>query len=195
MNFVIGIIGANLTLGLISGVTGAANSIHTLSSTILRSTESGADEVKQIISETDLETKIKTTQFMLCELRITESSPYTIIYCIQAIKDAIKGVADELDQIYYRMQYNNNIWIGSYVRAFKFHNNKSRLHAKLKNLESRTQALVSVMSIQGMMYKNTALLNELGDLDESLQKISHTDAKGTEMIKRTDLHKKLEFMR
>lgn len=194
MNFVIGAIGANLTLGLISGVTSAANGVYTLSSTILQSTASGAEEVKQIIRETDLEVKIKTTQLMLCELKINEKSPNTVRYCVQAIRDAIKEIADELDQIHYRMQYNSNLWVGSSVRAFKFHNNKSRLHAKLKNLESRTHALTSVMSLQSLMYKNDTLDKEMGSLDDSLLQVDQVDPKAAAMI-RADLHKKLEFMR
>ena len=123
MNYIIGAIGANLTLGLVSGVTSAANGVYTLSSTILQSTSSGAEEVKLIIRETDLEVKIKTTQLILCELKISEQSPNTVRYCVQAIRDAIKEIAEELDQIHYRMQYNSNLWVGSSVRAFKFHNN------------------------------------------------------------------------
>lgn len=194
MNFVIGAIGANLTLGLISGVTSAANGVYTLSSTILQSTSSGVEEVKQIIRETDLEVKIKTTQLMLCELKVNEKSPNTVKYCIQAIRDAIKEIAEELDQIHYRMQYNSNLWIGSSVRAFKFHNNKGRLHAKLKNLESRTHALASVMNLQSMMYKNDTLDKEMSTLDDSLLQIDQVDPKAAAMI-RADLHKKLEYMR
>lgn len=194
MNFIIGAIGANLTLSLISGITNAANGVYTLSSTILHSTANGAEAVKQIIRETDLEVKIKTTQLMLCELNINEKSPNTVRYCVQAIRDSIKEIADELDQIHYRMQYNSNLWVGSTIRSFKFHNNKCRLHEKLKNLESRVSALTSVMSLQSLMYKNDSLAKEMGSMDDSLLQIDQVDPNAAAMI-RADLHKKLEFMR
>jgi len=194
MNFVIGAIGANFTLGLISGVTSAANGVYTLSSTILHSTSSGAEEIKQIIRETDLEVKIKTTQLLLCELKISDKSPNTVKYCVHAIHDAIREIADELDQVYYRMQYNSNLWVGSTVRAFKFHNNKSRLHAKLKNLESRTQTLTSIMNLQPLMYKNNNLDKEMSLMNDSLMQTDEVDPNSTAMV-RAELHKKLEFMK
>ena len=194
MNFVIGAIGANFTLGLISGVTSAANGVYTLSSTILHSTSSGAEEIKQIIRETDLEVKIKTTQLLLCELKISDKSPNTVKYCVHAIHDAIREIADELDQVYYRMQYNSNLWVGSTVRAFKFHNNKSRLHAKLKNLESRTQTLTSIMNLQPLMYKNNNLDKEMSIMNDSLLQTDEVDPNSTAMV-RAELHKKLEFMK
>ena len=180
MNFVIGVIGANLTLGVISGITGTANSIYTLSSTILQTTANGANEIKQIIRETDLEIKIKTTQLLLCELKINENSPNTVIYCIQAIKDAIREIADELDKIYYRMQYNNSLLFGATIRAYKFHNCKSRLHAKLKNLESRNQSLISIMTIQNLMYKND-LFTEQDKINNTMLQLEHIDPKNNEI--------------
>jgi hypothetical protein len=194
MNFVIGAIGANFTLGLISGVTSAANGVYTLSSTILHSTSNGAEEIKQIIRETDLEVKIKTTQLLLCELKISDKSPNTVKYCVHAIHDAIREIADELDQVYYRMQYNSNLWVGSTVRSFKFHNNKSRLHAKLKNLESRTQTLTSIMNLQPLMYKNNNLDKEMSVMNDSLMQTDEVDPSSTAMV-RAELHKKLEFMK
>src|SRR5579872_5034491 len=180
MNIVLGALGAHLTLGLISGVTSAANGVYTLSSTILQSTASGAEEVKQIIRETDLEVKIKTTQLLLCELKITDKSPNTVNYCIQAIRDAIKEIADELDAIHYRMQYNSNLWFGSTIRSYKFHNSRARLHAKLKNLESRNRSLIDVMSLQCMMYKNESLSNEVGIPDDTLLQVDQVDPKTAE---------------
>jgi hypothetical protein len=115
-------------------------------------------------------------------------------YCVQAIRDAIKEIAEELDQIHYRMQYNSNLWVGSPVRSFKFHNNKCRLHTKLNNLESRTRTLASIMSLHSMMYKNDTLDKEMGYLDDSLVQIDQIDPKSAAMI-RADLHMKLEFMR
>ena len=68
MNFAIGLIGANITLGLISGISATANSIFNLISNIKERTTNGVNEIKQMIQKSDLENKIKITQFFLCEL-------------------------------------------------------------------------------------------------------------------------------
>lgn len=157
MNFLLGTLGANLTLSLISKVTGTINSVFTLSSNILKSNAVNTFEAKQMISDIDLEVKIKTTQLLLSELKIDDQSPNTIRYCILSIKDAVKDIADELDTVYFRIQYNNNLLFCSRLRSYKFHNCRERLVSKLKTLESRNQTLISIMSIQPMMYKNLTL--------------------------------------
>lgn len=192
MNFIIGAVGANITLGVLQGVTSAASGVYSVSSTIMQSTAIGAEEVKQIIRDTDLEVKIKTAQLMLLELKINEDSPNTIKYCIQSIRDAIKEIGEELDQIHFRMQYNSKLWFGSSVRAYRFHNNKARLQSKLRNLETRTCALASMMQLQHSMYRNTELDTE-GKLDGSIVAMGHVDPQIAKML-RSDLHKKVEFL-
>ena len=49
MNFLIAGLGANVTLGLISGVTSATNGVYTLANRISLSTSTGANEIKQTI--------------------------------------------------------------------------------------------------------------------------------------------------
>jgi hypothetical protein len=157
MNFLLGTLGANITLGLISKVTGTINGVFTLSSNILKSNAIGSEEVKQLIKEIDLEVKIKTTQLLLSELKIDDQSPNTVRFCLQSIKDAIKDIADELDTVYFRIQYNNNLLFGSRIRSYKFHNCRERLISKLKILDSRNKTLITVISIQSSMYKNLTL--------------------------------------
>lgn len=190
MNFILGAIGANFTLTLVSGISSAANGVYDLASKVVNSASTGSAEVKIIIKETDLEVKIKTIQLMMCELKITKDTPYTVLYVIESIRDAIKDIEDELDLIYYRMQYNDNLWIGSTVRAYKFHKCGERLHAKLKNLESRRSTLVELMSIEAKMNKNKLLENDVSD---SILQIDDIDPKIAERI-RLELHKKLEFI-
>lgn len=190
MNFLLGALGANLTLGLISGVTSAANGVYTLTSNIISSTATGANEVRQIIKETDLEVKIRTVQFLLCEVKVNSDSPYTLQYCVQCIKDVIKDISDELETIHYRMQYNDNIWLGSTVRAYRFHNCKARLVAHLKTLESRQSNLIEILKVQSSMTKNPELEN---DVSKSVL-VDKFDAKTVENI-RKELQTNLEFMR
>ena len=154
MNLLIGAIGANLTFGVVSGVTTAVNGVYTLSSNIMHSTASGANGVKHIIKETDLDVKVKTAQLMLCELTINESTPYTIRYTIQTIRDAIKDIGSELEKIYYRMQYNDNLWFGVTIRSYRFHNCGTRLHSLLKNLESRCDTLLMLVKLNNVLIKN-----------------------------------------
>lgn len=159
MNIVIGAFGANLTLGLISAITATTNGIYTLITNISQSTANGSNEVKKIIKETDLEVKVKTVQCLLSEIKIHDQSPITMIYCIEKIKDAIKDIAEELAEIQYRMQFNSSLWIR--VRAYRFYNSRERLDACLKTLDSRYDALVKIMTVQGQMYRNDDLEDNL----------------------------------
>lgn len=193
MNIVIGALGANLTLGLISGVSGTATSVYTLISTIKQRTNNGAEEIKQIIQETDLEGKIKTTQFFLSEIKIDNNTPYTVIYCANLINDAIVSIVDELNKIYQRMQYNNNIWIGSSVRAYKFHNCMLRLKARLDTLEERKKSLIDILSVQDKMYKNDKIKEQIGQLTYQIQPDDQNNIVAAAMI-RGELHKKLEYI-
>jgi hypothetical protein len=190
MNIVLGTVGANLTFGVISGIASATNGVYSLAGNIARSTANGANEVKQIIKESDLEVKVKTVQFLLCEIKIDEMSPYTLLYCVESIKDAIQDIAEELEKIHYRMQYNNNLWIGLSFRAYKFHNCRTRLHAKLKNLESRSRTLIGILAINNKMYKN----NELEKvLSRSIQCVDKIEPMVAGKI-RDDLQKNLMFI-
>ena len=40
--------------------------------------------------ESDLEVRIKMMQFLLCEIKVNETSPCTLTYCMNSIKSAIK---------------------------------------------------------------------------------------------------------
>jgi hypothetical protein len=71
----------------------------------------------------------------------------TYCFCITSIQESIKEISDEMEKIHYRMQYNDNLWFGSSIRAYKFHNSKIRLNTKLNNLEGRWKLLMSLMCI------------------------------------------------
>ena len=188
MNLIIGAIGTNLTLGLISGIAGTTNGVYTMISNIAKSTATGANDIKQIIKETDLEVKVKTVQLLLSEIEVNPGSSHTLQYCVKSIKDAIKDINDELEKIYYRMQYNDNLWVGSRVRSYKFHNCKARLYAKLKNLESRVISLIQILGVDNKIIKNDALIDEF----DTLTKIDTLDLQT--MSSQNDLHKKLVFI-
>lgn len=160
MNFIVGAIGTNLTLGLIQGIAGTTNGIYTMISNIAKSTANGSDEIRRIIKTTDLEVKIKTIQYMLQEIEINEKSPITLQYCIRSIRDAINDISQELEKIHYRMQYNDNIWIGSTFRSYRFHNCSQRLTDKLYNLESRYNTLLGLLPVKEQIHKNDQLEND-----------------------------------
>jgi len=205
MNFAIGAIGANFAFGLISGISGAINSVYSLVSAIKQRTASGEEEIKNAIQKTDLENKIKTTQFLLCEIEVSEDTPNTILYCVQAINDSIKEIVDEMDNIYYRMQYNNNLWIGSSIRSYKFHNSIIRLNSKLEKLEERKRELINIIAIREKLYKNEKITDQLAtfngspenlpnqSFNPSLLKSSQRDPSAAALI-RGELHKKLEYV-
>lgn len=199
MEVVIGAIGAHLTLGLISSITSAANGVFTLSSNIVKSTTTGANEVKQIIQETDLEFKIRKTEMFVSELKIDENSPYTIKFCIYAVKGAMDDIIEELEQIHYRMKYNDNIWFGKSVRSYKFHNNKARLEAKLKNLEDRCKCLTDLLNSQDMLIRNPLLESNMaesvaitGDMSKSI--LNGNNNNNMAIQPRIKFHERIEYI-
>lgn len=199
MEVVIGAIGAHLTLGLISSITSAANGVFTLSSNIVKSTTTGANEVKQIIQETDLEFKIRKTEMFVSELKINENSPYTIQFCIYAVKGAMDDIIEELEQIHYRMKYNDNIWFGKSVRSYKFHNNKSRLEAKLKNLEDRCKCLTDLLNSQDMLLRNPLLESNMSDSvaiakDVTKSRLNGNNNTAIQPQQRTKIHERIEYI-
>jgi len=163
MNIILGTLGANITLGLISSVTSTANGVFTLCSNIINNTTNGAAEVKAMIKDLDLAYKVKSAQYFLCELKISDQSPYTILYSIQAIRDVIHEISEELEKIHYRLQYNDNLWFGSTIRCYRFHNCNDRLKASLNTLKDRRSALMELMRIESMLIKQPALENDMSD--------------------------------
>lgn len=155
MNYVLGTIGGNLTLGLLSTVTATTNSVYTLMTNLTESTATGANEVRSIIKETNLEAKMKTAQFMLCEMVITNTTPQTILFCIEQIKDAINDIAQELSNIRYRLQYNKNKYWR--VGAYRFHNSRKRLENCLAKLASSVSAFIEILPIENRLSKNKEL--------------------------------------
>lgn len=160
MEIILGAFGVNITMGLVSGVTSAANGVYTLIGNIYQSTSSGSYEIKKLIRESDLENKVKAIQLLLNELTIDDNTPQTLIFCLQTIKDSIKDITEELERIHYRITYNNNLWFSIPVRRFKFDNCKDRLLAHLKNLDSRYNILISIISIESKITKKS-LSNDL----------------------------------
>lgn len=154
MNMIVGGIGASLALNALSGLTTSASNIYNLSSNIMNSRGNGSNEIKQLIRESDLERKIKSLQLLLIELNINEKSPITIQHAVQSIKEAIKNISDELSQIYYRMKYNDNLWVVSSLRCYKFHNSYRRLNGHLIKLESRSNSLFQYLQISDNLRKN-----------------------------------------
>jgi hypothetical protein len=94
-----------------------------------------------------------------------------------------------LDKIHYRMQYNDNLWLGSRVRAYKFHNCRARLDAHLKNLDARCDALIKVIPIQNYLTQNI-------ELDDPSRHILQADQVDPKLAKksREELHNKLTYI-
>lgn len=191
MNFILAGITTSVALSTISAVTAASNGMYTLIGNVVKSTSTGATEIKLLIQRNDLEMRIRMIQFILSELYIDDDSPYSLRYCISKIYDAIKDISDELSKIHYRMQYNDNLWFGSSVRAYGFRNCQTRLEAKIETLEKRYQKLMEVLSIHGFMKKNNELENVLS---ESIINYSLVNNDSSKKI-RDDLHKNLEFIK
>jgi hypothetical protein len=192
MNVAIGALGAHLTLGLVSGLTSAINGVFTLSNNISTSTNTGAINVRHMIRDTDLEFKIKAVQIMLFELKINDSTTYSVKYCIASIKEIIDEISEELIKIHYRLQYNDTIWFGPSVRAYSFHNCINRLKTCLINLDTRCKTLKDMVLLESntKLVKNIALEEFLAD---DLLQINDIDPKAV-MVSKQELYNKLEYI-
>lgn len=153
MNFLMTGISTNITMALISTITGTTNGIYTLCTNISHSTQTCANEIKQLLKETDLRTRMVIIQQLLHEIKVDKMSPNTLQQCIKSIKDSIKDISDELEKIQYRMQYNESLRIGSSFRSYGFRNCKHRLIAYVKTLDMRYNMLIDILSIQNKMHK------------------------------------------
>lgn len=157
MNIILSVISANVIVGIISGITTTINGVYTIKDVIKSNTTTGSKEVEQIMKDIDIEVKLKIIQLFLSELKITDSTPNTIVYCMNEIKNIITDIEKELNIINERLQYNRCLWIGSAIRAYKFHNCKTRLENYFKNLDQRYQLLISILSIENQVVKNNIL--------------------------------------
>ena len=171
MNFLIGIIGANFTFGLLSGLTTTLTSAYSLTSIIANTTANGIDDIKKTIIDNDIENKLKIIQHLLQEIKINQKTPNTMIECINSIKDVIKELVDELQKINYRMNYNNRVWLPS-MRAYSFKNSNTRLLQHIKKLDSRYIMLLEILRIENMMYKNSDIVTSKALL---LTDVNHND--------------------
>lgn len=155
MNYIIATIGANITLGIITSVAAATNSAYSLANNISSTASTGSESIKLYIHTSDLENKIRFVQFLLHELKIDNNTPVTIKYCIYTIYDAINNICNELGKIKYRMEYNNNLIFGRYIRSYKFDNCQKRLDGHIKTLDKRYDALLNILKVQDKLeHKN-----------------------------------------
>jgi hypothetical protein len=153
MNYIIAAIGANLTIGLVTGVTAATNGAYTMITNISKSTSTGVKEVKQIIEESDLEVKIKTIQLIINDINVNENTSLALQHCIKSIKDVINDISEELEKINNRIKYNDNLWVGSAIRAYGFHGASKRLNGHIKKLESRYKDLITLITLENSREK------------------------------------------
>lgn len=175
--------------GSISMVTSLCNGVYTLSERIIRSTDSGVLDIKRLIESSDLKSRIEIMKLFIQETfnsengEMKEGIPESITRSIQSIKDAIKNIEKELQQIQYRIEYNDNLYFSAGgTRAYKFSNSYKRLDAKIKTLEKRYDTLRSLYSMRSIMTplskkqieaskESADNKKELDQIDENLTKI------------------------
>jgi len=161
MNVILGVISANVLINIISGITTTINGIYTIKDVINTTTTIGSKEVEQIMKEIDIDVKLKIIQMFLNELKITDDTPNTILYCIQEIKKIINNIEKELNVIRERLHYNSKLWVGTSIRSYKFHNCKKRLELYFRNLDQRNQLLISILSVEKKIIKNNDVSNNI----------------------------------
>ena len=99
MNYLIGLIATNITLGVISGLSNSINGCYQLSKNIIDGTNNGSDEIKQLIKDNDIEIQLNSIKQIIKEMKLNESLSSALICCLNTIDDAIIDIEQELDTI------------------------------------------------------------------------------------------------
>ena len=139
-------------MGTASALTSLANGAYTLSDRIYQSTDSGVSKIKALIQSSDLKTQIEIMKDTVDALKVDNCTPMAIAKAVTSIKSAVDAVIQELEQIDYRIKYNDQVTISFMgARYYKFGNSYIRLEAKIKTLNTRYDRLLTLISMRGML--------------------------------------------
>jgi len=145
MNILIGTIGANLTLGVISGLTTTITSLYTLSSALYRNTSNeNIDDIVDIINKSDIENDINIVKNVIEKI---DKHNETIDLCIKNLNEIMTEIKDELEKIHYRIKYNEKLWIKNSLTKYDFTNSKKRLLGHIDVFNHRYKKLLEILSV------------------------------------------------
>lgn len=145
MNIIIGTIGANLTLGVITGLTTTITSLYTLSKALYKnSSNDKIDDIIDIITKSDIENDINIVKNLI---ETTEKHNDIIDLCIKNLNDVMNQIKDELDKINYRVKYNEKLWIKTSITKYDFTNCKKRLLSYIEVFNHRYKKLLEILSV------------------------------------------------
>jgi hypothetical protein len=145
MEYFITAVTANMTIGLISGMSSTVNSIFSLSSNIAKSKSKDTNEISQLIKITNLELKIKLIKSLLNELNIDHNITNKVNIVVKSIIEAVNDINDEQIKINYRIEYNKKCWVDA--SKYGFNNCYKRLANNIKILDERYKLLIDMLSI------------------------------------------------
>lgn len=161
-------------MGTASAFTSLANGMYTLSDRVIRSTDSGVTKIKGLIQSSDLKTQIEIMKVTVEGLNINEETPLAIQKAVTSIKTAVDAVIEELEDIDYRIKYNENISFSAMgMRNYKFGNSYKRLDAKIQTLNTRYNRLLTLISMRGMFAKPVQKdpISEIERIEEDVRAI------------------------
>lgn len=162
----LGTIGLLSVTGLISNIVDGSNKISKLLSMYSSSQEE--IEVNKAISELDITSKIEGLKIFLNDIKINESSPKSLIHCLEQILLSMNEIENELSDIEYRIKYNSNKWF--YVPPYKFSNCLYRMRNHMTKLSNRERMLYSTISIRSFLLNNGEKTTVIDQSDIEIKK-------------------------
>lgn len=143
-------------LGFITLTTIISN-ISTSSSNLTKliglvNTRKEDEDVEIILHELDIQSILKSIEMFINDVKIDESSPKSLIHCMEQILESINKIEEEINKIKYRIEFNKNKWF--YQPPYRFMNCINRLRTNINQLESRKRMLFSTISIRSALLKN-----------------------------------------
>jgi glutamine synthetase type III len=141
MNFLITSLGVSAAMSTVTATTSFVNTVSSVSTKIMDSTDTGIDNIRALIKETDIKNDVKIIKMVISEIDI-ENSTDVVKVCIENVNESLKEIKEEMDSIDYRVKHNDNLMVDPMgMRSYGFTNSHKRLKAKIKLLNKRFNQL------------------------------------------------------
>lgn len=155
MDVLIASLSITAMMGTASAATSLINGLYSLRERVTNSSDTGVTDIRRLIESHDLKNKITIMAMFIKEIELDKMKNQSIKMSIDSIHDAIKEIERELQNIQYRIDYNDNIYFGmGGFRLYRFNNSYKRLESKIKILNTRYDTLKTLFSLKDLMINN-----------------------------------------
>jgi len=123
-----------------------------------------SQSIVNLIKELDLSTEMIILQSLLKEIRVEQyESSETLKLCLNALRECISSVQNNLNETYERITYNNSLWIFKFYRSYVFDDLMTKLIISKKALDNRKKLLFETLN----MYSSKTILPN--NIDKDIQ--------------------------